>query len=218
MVKKKNDEEVEVPDGLKGRIIPFSMVQQMKFQAELQTIANLQSRVEAINGELEELRDSFTEEEMEAYCDSEKDNVLDKKKITADAKPKADVESETKDKLKQMVALWNEQSKADKQIKADKQTLEDKTIEAIRNLTDEEVAQLLRMKWIDPICEGIDSTLRSVLANLESAALALSEKYAVSYKQINDDMAVATGELAELVEQLTGDEFAIKGLKELVKE
>lgn len=52
----------------------------------------------------------------------------------------------------------------------------------------------------------------------ESAALALSEKYAVSYKQINDDMAVATGELAELVEQLTGDEFAIKGLKELVKE
>ena len=31
-------------------------------------------------------------------------------------------------------------------------------------------------------------------------------------------MAVATGELAELVDQLTGDEFAIKGLKELVKE
>ena len=217
LVKKKNDEEVEVPDGLKGRIIPFSMVQQMKFQAELQAIANLQSRVEAINGELDELRDSFTEEEMEAYCDSEKDNALDKKKITADAKPKADVEPETKDKLKQMVALWNEQSKADKQIKADKQALEDKTIEAIRNLTDEEVAQLLHMKWIDPICEGIDSTLRSVLADLESAALALSEKYAVSYKQINDDMAVATGELAELVDQLTGDEFAIKGLKELVK-
>ena len=218
LVKKKNDEEVEVPDGLKGRIIPFSLVQQMKFQAELQAIANLQSRVEAINGELDELRDSFTEEEMEAYCDSEKDNALDKKKITADAKPKADVESETKDKLKQMVALWNEQSKADKQIKADKQALEEKTIEAIRNLTDEEVAQLLHMKWIDPICEGIDSTLRSVLADLESAALALSEKYAVSYKQINDDMAVATGELAELVDQLTGDEFAIKGLKELVKE
>lgn len=52
----------------------------------------------------------------------------------------------------------------------------------------------------------------------ESAALALCEKYAVSYKQINDDMAEANGELTELVEQLTGDEFAIKGLKELVKE
>ena len=52
----------------------------------------------------------------------------------------------------------------------------------------------------------------------ESAALALSEKYAVSYKQINNDMAEANGDLTELVEQLTGDEFAIKGLKELVKE
>ncbi len=52
----------------------------------------------------------------------------------------------------------------------------------------------------------------------ESAVLALSEKYAVSYKQINNDMAEANGELTELVEQLTGDEFAIKGLKELVKE
>ena len=52
----------------------------------------------------------------------------------------------------------------------------------------------------------------------ESAALALSEKYDVSYKQINNDMAEANGELTELVEQLTGDEFAIKGLKELVKE
>ena len=52
----------------------------------------------------------------------------------------------------------------------------------------------------------------------ESAALALSEKYAVSYKQINNDMAEANGELTELVEQLTGVEFAIKGLKELVKE
>lgn len=31
-------------------------------------------------------------------------------------------------------------------------------------------------------------------------------------------MAEANGKLTELVEQLTGDEFAIKGLKELVKE
>lgn len=68
------------------------------------------------------------------------------------------------------------------------------------------------------ICEGIDNTLRSVLSALESEALALSEKYATSYKQINDDMVAANEELAGLVEQLTGDEFAIRGLKELVKE
>lgn len=215
---KKGDEDVEVPDGLKGRIIPFSLVQNMKFQTELNAISALQSRVEAISGELDEVRDSFNEEELETYCDSEKDNAFDKKKITADAKPKADVEAETKVKLKQIVSLWNEQTTSNKQIKADKQSLEEKTIKAIENLTDEEAAVLLHHKWIDPICEGIDNTLRSVLSALESEALALSEKYATSYKQINDDMAAANEELAGLVEQLTGDEFAIRGLKELVKE
>lgn len=203
---------------MKGRIIPFSLVQQTKFQTELNAIAALQSRVEAISGELDEVRESFTEEEIETYCDSEKDNAFDKKKITADAKPKADVEADTKAKLKKIVALWNEQTQTNKQIKADKLALEEKTIQAIENLTDAEVSQFLHLKWINPICEGIDATLRSVLSTLESAALALSEKYATSYKQINDDMAVANKQLAELVEQLTGDEFAIRGLKELVKE
>lgn len=215
---KKGDEDVEVPDGLKGRIIPFSLVQNMKFQTELNAISALQSRVEAISGELDEVRDSFNEEELETYCDSEKDNAFDKKKITADAKPKADVEAETKAKLKQIVSLWNEQTTSNKQIKTDKLALEEKTIKAIENLTDEEAAVLLHHKWIDPICEGIDNTLRSVLSALESEALALSEKYATSYKQINDDMVAANEELAGLVEQLTGDEFAIRGLKELVKE
>lgn len=215
---KKDNEDVEVPDGLTGHIIPFCLVQQTKFQTELQALPALQSRVEAISGELDEVRDSFTEEELEAYCDSEKDNAFDKKKITADAKPKADVEAETKTKLKKIVALWNEQTQTNKQIKADKQTLEEKTIKAIKNLSDEEAATLLHHKWINPICNDIDNTLRSVLSALESETLALSEKYATSYKQINDDMAVANKQLAELVEQLTGDEFAIKGLKELVKE
>lgn len=215
---KKNDEDVEVPDGLKGRIIPFELVQQVRFQADLDAIAALQSRVEAIDGEVEEVRDSFTEEELEAYCDSEKENAPDKKKITADAKPKADVEAETKAKLKQMVALWDEQSKTNKQIKADRLTLEEKTIQAIEHLTDEEIADFLHRKWIVPVCQGINGSLTAVLFALETAALALSQKYAVSYHQIDDEIAQANEELSQLVSQLTSDAFAIKGLEALIKQ
>lgn len=213
---KKNDEDVEVPDGLKGRIIPFELVQQVKFQTDLDAITALQSRVEAIDGEVEEVRDSFTEEELEAYCDSEKENAPDKKKITADAKPKADVEAETKAKLKQMVALWNEQTKTNKQIKADRLTLEEKTIQAIEQLTDEEIAEFLHRKWIVPVCQGINGSLTAVLSALENAALAISQKYAVSYQHIDDEIAQANAELSQLVSQLTGDEFAIKGLEALI--
>ena len=213
---KKNDEDIEVPDGLKGRIIPFELVQKVKFQSELDALTALQTRVEAIGSELEEVRDSFTEEELETYCDSEKDNAPDKKKITADAKPKADVEADTKAKLKQMVALWDEQAKTNKQIKADKLALEEKTIQAIEHLSDEEIADFLHLKWIVPVCEGINGALTAVLSALESSAIALSRKYAVCYQQINDDIAKANDELSQLVSQLNGDEFAIKGLEALI--
>ncbi len=214
---KKNDEEIEVPDGVKGRIIPFDLVQHEKFQTELDALSALQQRIESISSELDELRESFSEEETEAYLDSEKDNAFNKSAIKADAKPKADVEPETKAKLKKIVALWDEQTKKNKQIKTDRQTLVDKTVEAVQTLTDEEVANFLHTKWIVPVCSGINDTLLSELSNLESSVLALSKKYAVSYQQIDRDMAAANKEMAELVGQLTGDEFAIEGLKELMK-
>ena len=215
---KKNDEDVEVADGLKGRIIPFELVQKVKFQADLVSIAELQSRVETISGKLEEIHESFTEEEIEAYCDSEKDNnPFDKKAIASGAKPKADVEPETKSKLKQIVSLLDDQTKTNKQIKSDKQALEKKTIEAIQNFTDAEVAQFLHLKWITPVCEGIDGTLTNVLSALEYAVLTMGEKYAVSYKQINEEIVSSKNELAEFIAQLSGDEYAINGLTELFK-
>ena len=213
---KKNDEEIEVPDGLKGRILPFDLVQQEKFQAEIRAIEALQSRLETIGSELDELHDGFTDEETEAYCDSEKDKVFDKKAIKAGSKSKADVEPEPKAKLLQIVKLWDEQTKINKQIKTDKQTLIDKTVDAIEHLTDEEVAKFLHLKWIEPVCRGINGTLSSVLSELESKVQKLSEKYAVSYKQINSETNAAKNELASLVSELTGDEFAIKGLTELI--
>lgn len=212
---KKNDEEIEVPDGVKGRIIPFDLVQHEKFQTELDAITALQQRTETIASELDELRDSFTDEEAETYLDSEKDNAFNKSAIKADAKPKVEVEAETKEKLKKIVKLWDEQSKVNKQIKADKQTLVDKTVEAIEHLTDEEIAMFLHQKWIEPVCQGIAGTFTSVLSALESLVHRLSEKYVVSYQQIGKDMAIAQNELSSLVEQLTGDAYAIKGLKEL---
>ena len=94
--------------------------------------------------------------------------------------------------------------------------MEEKTIHAIEQLTDEEIADFLHSKWIVPVCEGINGALTAVLSSLETEALALSRKYAVSYQQINDDIAAANAELSQLVSQLTGDEFAIKGLEALI--
>ena len=118
---------------------------------------------------------------------------------------------------KQFVKLWDEQSKLNKAIKEEKLTLIDKTKEAIENLTDQEVEQFLHMKWIDPMLEGINGTLTAVLSELEKQITTLARKYATSYSDLTEQLATAQTELSALVADLTGDEFALKGLQELNK-
>ncbi len=214
---KKNDEDVEVPDGLKGRIIPFDLVQKVKFQAELDAIYALQSRFEVIGGELDEVRDSFTEEEQETYCDSDKDNAFDKKKITSDAKPKADIELETKLKLKRIVALWDEQTKTNKQIKEAKQILINKTVTAIENLSDAESSELLHIKWIKPIEEGIADACKDVINSLELSTNKIALKYSISYNELSKELNYVRDDFSNFVNELSGDVFSILGLKEYSK-
>ena len=213
---KKGDEEIEVADGLKGRIIPFAMVQETLFQVELQAISEKEARNEEIDAEVDELRDSFTEEEAQEYLDGDDDPKLDKAKIKKDAKAKGDeIEPETKAKLVKLVKLWEEQTKVKKEIKEAKAELIDKTKEAIEHLTDEEVELFLHKKWIDPVVAGINDTLTDVLKAVETRVTALANKYAVSYKELGEQMAEAKQQMADLVTDLTGDEYALEGLKQL---
>ena len=87
--------------------------------------------------------------------------------------------------------------------------------EAIENLTNEEIELFLHMKWIDPVCEGINGTLSAVLAELEKRITTLAKKYATSYSDLTEQLATAQSELSALVAELTGDEFALKGLQQL---
>lgn len=212
---KKGDEEIEVPDGLKGRIIPFDMIQQEMFADDLANIANMQQRVEDINGEVDEIRDSFTEDEGQEYLDADDNTKIDKAKIKKDAKAKGDeIEADTKAKLKQMVALWDEQTKVNKAIKAAKIKLEADTVNAIQNLTDEEVKHFLHEKWITPVQSGIIATASEVVEMHIKQIEALSAKYAISYNDLNAELVTAQDELSCLISDLTGDEYAIRGLNE----
>ena len=209
---KKGDEEIEVEDGMKGRILPFDLVQDQDFRYEQRLIYEKIWREEEIASEVEEIRDSFTEDESQEYL-NEKEN-LDTSKIKKDAKAKGDdIEPETKEKLKKLVALWDEKSKLDKALKAERKALEERTIEHIQNLTDEEVEIFLGLKWITPMMEKI-------LANVNDASFiidqvkALAQKYATSYNDLNVQLVEAQDELANLISDLTGDEYAIRGLNE----
>lgn len=218
MVKDKNGVEQEVADGLKGRIIPFELVQKTLFNDELDAIATLQSRIEAIDGELDSVRDELLGmEDTDKYFDAEKDNAFMKKEITADSKPKADVEDDIKEQLKAIVALWDEQSAKKKQIAKEKLALEKKTIETIEGLDMKGINRFLELKWILPITSAIDALPDAIVQTLADSITSLNDKYAVTYNDIEQGIAESEQNLAELIGQLTGDEFAIKGLEALIK-
>lgn len=218
MVKDKNGVEQEVEDGLKGRIIPFELVQRTLYQNELDAIAVLQNRIETIDGELDAVCDKLLGmEDTDKYFDAEKDNAFIKKEIIADSKPKADVEDEIKKLLKAIVALWNEQGAEKKLVTEEKLELEKKTIETIRTLDMKEINMFLELKWIMPITSAIEALPDVVIQTLANSVISLNEKYAVTYNDIEKDIVKSEKNLAELISQLTGDEFAIRGLSNLIK-
>ena len=218
IVKDKNGVEQEVEDGLKGRIIPFDLVQKTLFQSDLDAIAALQSRMETIDGELDAARDELLGmEDTDKYFDAEKDNAFLKKEITSDSKPKADVEDDIKARLQQIVKLWDEQSAKNKQIKAEKIALEKKTIETIKTLDVKGINQFLELKWIVPITSAIKALPDAVIQKLADSVTTLNEKYAVTYNDIKKGIEESEQELATLIGQLTGDEFAICGLSNLIR-
>ena len=161
-------------------------------------------------------RSGFDEDEQAAYLDEDDNTKFNKNKIKADAKPRADVEEETKKKLKVIVALWEEQTKINKAIKTVKLGLVEKTEEAIKNLTDEQVAEFLDSKWVIPVCIGIEKMMRDTLAELERKISALAAKYETSYSDINASLGEAEAALSALAKELTGDEWTLKGLNELL--
>ena len=217
MVKDKNGVEQEVEDGLKGRIIPFDLVQKTLFQSDLDTIATLQSRVEAIDGELEAARDELLGmEDTDKYFDTEKDNAFISKEITADSKPKADVEDNVKAQLKAIVDLWDEKKAKNAQIKKDMLALGQKTIETIEGLDMRGIKQFLELKWIVPITSAIEALPDAVIQTLADSITSLNKKYAVTYNDIEQGIVESEQNLAALIGQLSGDEFALKGLDALI--
>lgn len=214
---KDGDDEKEVPDGMKGRILPFEIVQRYAFTDEMLEISHKEEKLESIAGELEEIQESFTEDEAQEYIEGDDKPKLDKAKIKKDAKAKGDdIEPETKEKLKKMVELWDLQTKLGKELKAERQALTDKTIEAIQNLDDDEIMEYLDIKWIQPVTTKIFETPVKEIETLNQQVYALAKKYATPYDDLNTQLTEAQNELAGLISQLEGDESSIAGLNALM--
>lgn len=179
----------EVQDGWKGRIMDFALVQKMYFASELENIEEQNRKLEAKTSALSELIPETEEGEEEI-------------ELTDEQKKQ---QKELNDKIR---AIRKEIAKLTKE-------LEEKTIKKIEGLTDSEINALLEEKWILPLCTSLNEMPGKVVDDFVGSLTKMTEKYSETLSSIGNEIKQTQKELFELMDELTGNDFDMKGLENL---
>lgn len=115
-------------------------------------------------------------------------------------------------KLFQVEDLLTQEKELKAEIKADANALHLLTKETIEALEDSQVLELLEAKWVQPIVSAILALPNDVIEHLTDVVQTLADKYAVTYTETTQKLTEAENSLANLIDDLTGDDFDLQGL------
>jgi type I restriction enzyme M protein len=110
--------------------------------------------------------------------------------------------------------LLGEEKELKSLIKKESAALHLKTKHRIENLTDEEVFELLELKWIDPLIKSLNYLPETIITELSNKVQALANKYEITYSDVAKEIKESGHTLSELISNLEGNEFDMKGLNE----
>lgn len=117
-------------------------------------------------------------------------------------------------KMVQADKLMTEEKTVKKETREMAEALHLKTKETIEGLSDEQVLDLLRLKWIAPLCASLRAMPNAIIVELEKLVQGLADKYAMTYVALNKQIKTSETTLADMIDELTGSEFDMKGLSE----
>lgn len=221
VTKKKDGKESEVQDGFVGHIIPFELVKKTYLKEYLKQINDIENQLSGIQSKYEEFIEDIPEDEKSGNFLTEDNTAFVPKEVAKVAKQyskgKKPEEGSVDEILVQVNALINKEKELKRQVKDLNIELDKKAINKIENLTEEEQVELLKLKWIAPILIGIEKIPETVISSLTSKVAKLSKKYEETMVDLSDKIESSEKELCAMLDDLTGDEFDIKGLQEFKK-
>ena len=101
-----------------------------------------------------------------------------------------------------------------KQLEAD---LHERTRVLIEGLDESQCRQVLEIKWVEPLLEGLNKIPASLLDDFTAKVKALGDKYATTYADVCDQIGGAEAELSGMLDELVGNESDMAGIDELKK-
>ncbi len=113
--------------------------------------------------------------------------------------------------------LIAEEKDLKKAVKEKSERLHLKTKETIENLSDEQVIELLKDKWIKPLIDNLMQLPDSIVAELVAKLEALAKKYETTFAEVEEEIAETEKSLSAMIDDLEGGEFDMLGLGELKK-
>lgn len=214
VVKKKDGKEQEVQEGWVGRIIPFDLIQDTLLADDKVALKEKENRLSEIASEYEELFESLTEEEKEGDYASEGGfvNAEIKKALKSDS-----IEPEIKEKLLKAAALNTEEKSLKAAIKKETRLLEVKTKDTIEGLSDTQVNELLKAKWIQPLIQSLMKLPDRIVNELVSKLETLAKKYETTFAEVETEIADTQAALSAMIDELEGSNSDMLGLQEFKK-
>ena len=88
------------------------------------------------------------------------------------------------------------------------------TKKAIEELTENEINELLKIKWIKPIVSNINKLVEDMINEFSKKIENLSKKYEKTLIDVENEISRTEEELSLMIDELVGDEYDMKGLNE----
>lgn len=221
VIKKKDNKEIEVQDGWKGHIIPFSIIEKVYLEEELKKEREIEGKISDIQTKYDEYIEKIPEDDKSGDFLNEDNTAFVTKEVTKIAKEfkkgKTPEEGSVEEILVEVNKLIDEEKALNKEIKALRVDIDNKCKEKIESLTFDEQRNLLKVKWILPIIEELNAIPESVISNLKTKVSVLSKKYETTMVDLDSEIESTEKELSAMLDELTGDDFDMKGLQEFKK-
>lgn len=223
VIKKEKGKDVEVQDGWIGHVIPFDVVQSSVLKAEADALKEKENRAGELDSEYSELVESFTDEDKESYSTLfDDDGALIGAAIGKTVKDlkrygQKYEEDSAEWKIIRLGKISDELKNVRREIKVLTDELVEKTKATIEKLTDEQVKEMLYLKWIRPLMSSIAVLPDSIVSALTTKINTLTKKYSVTLLDVEAQIDETEKAFADMIDDLEGSEFDMKGLKELQK-
>ncbi|QBF34839.1 hypothetical protein EG856_02860 [Mycoplasmopsis phocirhinis] len=135
------------------------------------------------------------------------------KEIEPDKKAKDTLTEEEQNELKQ---LQSEEKALKTNLKTLERNFDDKKASKISTLNETQFIELLHMKWSEALSKSILDKGNDIVNNEIAKLEKLAQKYDVTLSQINDQIKDNENELIQMLKELEGDEYDMKGINELI--